>query len=55
MGAVALDAQAEQLSSLVGELLVVLTERTQLAASNAPEIEDVPQQNDWASCQAVVQ
>jgi hypothetical protein len=53
--AIALDAQTEHLCPQLGELWVVLTERTQLAASNAAEIEDVPQQDDWTTRQTGVQ
>src|SRR5579859_7241899 len=55
MRSIALDTQAEDLRSQLGELRVVLTERTQLATSNAAEIEDVPQQDNRAAPQAGVQ
>jgi hypothetical protein len=52
--AIALDAQAEKLCPQLSELRVVLTERTQLVASNAAKIEDVPQEDDRAARQAGV-
>ena len=55
VGARALDAQAENLGPELDELWVVLTERTQLAASNPAEVKDVPQQDHWAARQAHVQ
>ena len=53
VSAVTLDAQPQNLSAQLGEFRVVLTERTQLAGSNAAEIEHIPQQDNRAAGQAV--
>jgi len=53
--AIAFDAQPQDLGAQVGELLVVLTELAQLAASYASEVEDVPQQHDGPTRQRVFQ
>jgi hypothetical protein len=55
MGAAAFDTQSENLRAQVNESLVVLTERSQLAASYASEVEDIPQQDGRSAAQHVIE
>jgi hypothetical protein len=53
VSAVTLDAQPQNLSAQLSKFRVVLTERTQLAGSNAAEVEHVPEQDNRAAGKAV--
>jgi hypothetical protein len=55
VGSLALYAHPEYLRSQVLKPPMVLTERPQLVASYAPEVEDVPQQDDWTLRQTLVE